>query len=225
MLPHFWSDCKMQILYTKALSLVDSNFTAKADKDGAFSGYAAATGNVDLGNDIIMKGAFSDWLKTADASRVRVLWNHDWDRPIGKNMAMTEDEKGLLVDGELLLDIKKAQETRTLIQNNAIDGLSIGYRVDDYSFDNNVRIIKKLSVLEYSFVTFAMNPNAIVNDMKSAKLDSVRDIENYLRDACGLSRNDAKTLISKIKNSRDDDSRLSNLATSLLKLNETLRGK
>ena len=53
----------MQILYTKALSLVDSNFTAKADKDGAFSGYAAATGNVDLGNDIIMKGAFNDWLK------------------------------------------------------------------------------------------------------------------------------------------------------------------
>ena len=51
---------------------------------------------------------------------------------------------------------------------------SIGYRVDDYSFDNNVRIIKKLSVLEYSFVTFAMNPNAIVNDMKSAKLDSVK---------------------------------------------------
>lgn len=217
----------MQILYTKALPLIDSNFMAKADNDGAFSGYAAATGNVDLGNDIIMKGAFSEWLKTADASRVRVLWNHDWDRPIGKNMAMTEDEKGLLVDGELLLDIKKAQETRTLIQNNAIDGLSIGYYVNkgDYTFENNVRIIKKLSVLEYSFVTFAMNPNAIVNDMKSAKLDSVRDIENYLRDACGLSRNDAKTLISKIKNSRDDDSRLANLATSLLKLNETLRGK
>ena len=214
----------MQILYTKALSLVDSKFTEQ-QKEGAFSGYAAATGNVDLGSDIILKGVFSDWLKIADASRVRVLWNHDWDRPIGKNMAMSEDDRGLLVDGELLLDIKKAQETRTLIQNNAIDGLSIGYRVDDFSYDNNVRVIKKLSVLEYSFVTFAMNPNAIVNDMKSAKLDSVRDIENYLRDACGLSRNDAKTLISKIKNSRDDDSRLSNLAASLLKLNETLRGK
>ena len=46
---------------------------------------------------------------------------------------MSEDDRGLLVDGELLLDIKKAQETRTLIQNNAIDGLSIGYRVDDFS--------------------------------------------------------------------------------------------
>lgn len=214
----------MQILYTKALSLVDSKFTEQ-QKEGAFSGYAAATGNVDLGSDIILKGAFSDWLKIADASRVRVLWNHDWDRPIGKNMAMSEDDRGLLVDGELLLDIQKAQEARTLVKNNAIDGLSIGYRVDDFSYDNNVRVIKKLSVLEYSFVTFAMNTNAIVNDMKSAKLDSVRDIENYLRDACGLSRNDAKTLISKIKNSRDDDSRLSNLAASLLKLNETLRGK
>ena len=64
-----------------------------------------------------------------------------------------------------LLDIKKHKKTRTLIQNNAIDGLS-GYRVDDFSYDNNVRVIKKLSVLEYSFVTFAMNPNAIVNDMK-----------------------------------------------------------
>ena len=44
-----------------------------------------------------------------------------------------------------------------------------------------------------------MNPNAIVNDMKSAKLDSVRDIENYLRDACGFRETMQKTLISKIK--------------------------
>ncbi|HNP02178.1 MAG TPA: HK97 family phage prohead protease [Agitococcus sp.] len=213
----------MQILYTKALSLVDSKFTEQ-QKEGAFSGYAAATGNVDLGSDIILKGAFSDWLKTADASRVRVLWNHDWDRPIGKNMAMSEDDRGLLVDGELLLDIKKAQETRTLIQNNAIDGLSIGYRVDDFSYDNNVRVIKKLSVLEYSFVTFAMNPNAIVNDMKSAKLDTVRDCEHYLRDVCKLSRSEAKTLISRIKQSRDDEPNYDEIAASLLKLNQTLRG-
>ena len=62
----------MQILYTEALSLVDSKFTEQ-QKEGAFSGHAAATGNVDLGSDIILKGAFGDWLKIADASRVRVL--------------------------------------------------------------------------------------------------------------------------------------------------------
>ena len=60
---------------------------------------------------------------------------------------MYEDDKGLAVDGELLLDIQKAQEARTLVKNNAIDGLSIGFRIDDFSYDNDTRIIKKLSVM------------------------------------------------------------------------------
>ena len=39
--------------------------------------------------------------------RVRVLWQHDWDKPIGKTLSMYEDDKGLAVEGELLLDIQK----------------------------------------------------------------------------------------------------------------------
>ena len=213
----------MRLHYTKALSLVDSNF--KEAGDGAFSGYAAVTGNIDLGGDIILKGAFSEWLDKADPSRVRVLWQHDWDKPIGKTLSMREDDNGLAVDGELLLDIQKAQETRTLVKNNAIDGLSIGFRIDDFSYDNDTRIIKKLSVMEYSFVTFAMNPNALVNDMKSCKLDTVRDCEHYLRDVCKLSRSEAKTLISKIKAIRDDEPNYDELAASLVKFNQTLRGQ
>ena len=212
----------MRLHYTKALSLVDSNF--KEAGDGAFSGYAAVTGNVDLGGDIILKGAFSEWLDKADPSRVRVLWQHDWNNPIGKTLSMREDDNGLAVDGELLLDIQKAQEARTLVKNNAIDGLSIGFRIDDFSYDNDTRIIKKLSVMEYSFVTFAMNPNALVNDMKSCKLDTVRDCEHYLRDVCKLSRSEAKTLISKIKAIRDDEPNYDELAASLVKFNQTLRG-
>lgn len=212
----------MRLHYTKAMALVDDNFNAESD--GLFKGYAAATGNVDLGGDIILKGAFNEWLQTADANRVRVLWQHDWDKPIGKTLSMYEDDKGLAVEGELLLDIQKAQEARTLVKNNAIDGLSIGYMIDDFAYENNVRIIKKLSVFEFSFVTFAMNPNAIVNDIKSAKLDTVRDCEHYLRDVCKLSRSEAKTLISRIKQSRDDEPNYDDIAASLLKLNQTLRG-
>ena len=44
-----------------------------------------------------------------------------------------------------------------------------------------------------------MNPNAIVNDMKSAKLDSVRDIENYLRDVVGFRETMQKRLLAKSK--------------------------
>jgi len=213
----------MRLNYTKALSLVDDNFDAQ--NEGMFTGYAAVTGNVDLGNDIILKGAFQDSLAKTDPSKVRVLWQHDWNNPIGKTFSMQEDDKGLRVDGELLLDIERARDTRTLIKNNAIDGLSIGFTIDDFSYDNNTRVIKKLTVHEYSFVTFAMNPQAIVNDIKSCKLESVRDCEHYLRDVCMLSRSEAKTLISKIKASRDDELNFDNLAASLLKLNQTLRGQ
>ena len=213
----------MRLHYTKALSLVDSNF--KEAGDGAYSGYAAVTGNTDLGGDIILKGAFSEWLEKADTSRVRVLWQHDWNNPIGKTLSMREDDNGLAVDGELLLDIQKAQETRTLVKNNAIDGLSIGFRIDDFSYDNDTRIIKKLSVIEYSFVTFAMNPNALVNDMKSCKLETVRDCERYLRDVCKLSQKEAKTLLSKLKAARDDAPDYNDVAALLVKLNQTLRGQ
>ena len=212
----------MRLNYTKALSLVDDNFDAQ--NEGMFTGYAAVTGNVDLGNDIILKGAFQDSLAKTDPSKVRVLWQHDWNNPIGKTFSMQEDDKGLRVDGELLLDIERARDTRTLIKNNAIDGLSIGFTIDDFSYDNNTRVIKKLTVHEYSFVTFAMNPNALVNDMKSCKLDTVRDCEHYLRDVCKLSRSEAKTLISKIKAIRDDEPNYDELAASLVKFNQTLRG-
>ena len=78
----------MRLHYTKAMALVDDNFNAESD--GLFKGYAGniVTGNVDLGGDIILKGAFNEWLQTADASRVRVLWQHDWDKPIGKTLSM-----------------------------------------------------------------------------------------------------------------------------------------
>jgi len=214
----------MRLQYTKALALVDKDFSE--EKEGLFKGYAASTGNIDRGNDIILKGAFTESLAKTDPSKIRVLWQHSWDNPIGKTLSMSEDDNGLLVEGELLLDIERARDTRTLIKNNAIDGLSIGFTIDDFSYDNNTRVIKKLTVHEYSFVTFAMNPQAIVNDIKSCKLESVRDCEHYLRDVCKLSRSEAKTLLSMLKKaiSRDDEPNLDDLAASLVKFNQTLRG-
>ena len=213
----------MRLQYTKALALVDKDFSE--EKEGLFKGYAAATGNIDRGNDIILKGAFTDSLAKTDPSKIRVLWQHSWDNPIGKTLSMSEDDNGLLVEGELLLDIERARDARTLIKNNAIDGLSIGFTVDDFSFDNNVRVIKKLTVHEFSFATFAMNTNAIVNDIKSAKLTTLRDCENYLRDACMMSRSEAKTFLSIVKKSRDVMDNEDEITASLVKLQQTLRGK
>lgn len=210
----------MQILYTKALALTPTDVNA----DGAFSGYAAKTGNIDRGGDIILRGAFEESLKTLDPSKVRVLWQHEWDEPIGRTFTIQEDEYGLKVTGELILEVARAAETRALVMKDAIDGLSIGFYVDDFSYENEVRIIKKATIVEYSFVTFAMNQDAIVTDMKSANIETIRDCENYLRDVCKLSKAQAKTFISKVKNSRDVRQDDSIVIASLMKLNNTLRG-
>lgn len=192
--------------------------------DGYFSGLAAVKNNVDMGGDVFLDGAF-DFSKIPQ-SKLRVFWNHNEDVVIGKHNTAIETEDGLSVSGNLILEIEKARETRILVQKEAIDGLSLGYFIhpSDYFYKDGIRHIKKVHPYEYSFVSLAMNKDAIVNEMKSATLETIRDCEQYLRDVCMLSRSEAKTLISRIKLSRDDEIDHGKLAASLVKLQQTLRG-
>ena len=57
-----------------------------------FKGYASTFGNVDLGNDIIEKGAFQETL--AKNAGLPILWQHSMQEPIGKSTTLYEDEKG-----------------------------------------------------------------------------------------------------------------------------------
>ena len=61
----------MRLHYTKAMALVDDNFNAESD--GLFKGYAAATGNVDLGGDIILKAHLTNGYKHQTPPRARTL--------------------------------------------------------------------------------------------------------------------------------------------------------
>lgn len=176
------------------------------EDDGSFKGYAARYGNVDLGYDMIVPGAFADFLKTDGVGKVKVLWQHSWRDPIGVSITMSEDDTGLLVEGRLLLGIQKADECRILAQNKAIGGLSIGYGVDKSSYTNGgVRILEKLTLDEYSFVTFPMNEEAVILDMKSQNLGTTKQCREYLVDALGLPLAQADQLIVKIRQAKEDE--------------------
>jgi len=69
---------------------------------GHFEGHAAVFGNVDLGNDVIERGAFKDFALNGDG-RLAVLWQHNQRQPIGV-ASVSEDFKGLRVVGELVLE-------------------------------------------------------------------------------------------------------------------------
>ena len=53
------------------------------EPDGSFSGYASLFGRVDLGRDVVERGAFSRSLAERGAAGVRMLFQHDPNQPIG----------------------------------------------------------------------------------------------------------------------------------------------
>jgi len=166
------------------------------DKEyGRFEGYGSVFGNKDLGNDVIEKGAFTKSIRKRKARGVKLLYQHKSDMPIGVFDEIKEDDHGLVVKGRLALKTQAGAEAYELLKMGALDGLSIGFRVNpqEVSYDKraNKRIIKEVDLMEVSLVTFPMNPQATVRSVKGEEI-SIREWENGLRDAFSLSRSEAK---------------------------------
>lgn len=155
------------------------------DSDGQISGYGSIFNNVDHGGDIMLPGAFKqscEKLRLSDG-KLKMLWQHDPSQPIGVWDSVREDEKGLRVQGRILSAVARGKEAIALLKAGAISGLSIGYKTDkcDYRTTDRgtFREIVEASLWETSLVTFPMNTEAGVTDVK--QLSSPRDVEQILR--------------------------------------------
>ncbi len=171
------------------------------DDSGTFEGYAAAFGNVDAVNDIILAGAFKASLKDHKGKKTMpaLLWQHIPSQPIGVWESMSEDEHGLFVKGRLLRDdVQQAKEAHALLKVGAISGMSIGYYARDYSMDEKtwIRTLKKIDLLEASLVTFPANDAARVTGVKGVEVKTIREFEAALRDVMGFSASEAKRIAS-----------------------------
>ena len=184
----------------------------KADDSGIFSGYASIFGNEDQGNDVVQKGAFTKSLEERPAPKVKMLFQHKTDEPIGVFENIYEDQKGLFVKGKLALGTQKGRDTYELLKIGALDGMSIGFKADPtkQGYNENkrgVRTLKEVDLMEISLVTFPMNEEAMVQSVKGNS-KSIREWEKILRDAGGLSRTEAKMgakALSETLNQRDAD--------------------
>jgi hypothetical protein len=169
---------------------------------GSFSGYASVFDTIDWYGDVVRPGAFAKTLaKWKTKGRLPpILWQHKSDQPIGAHIEMAEDETGLFVRGQLLVDeIEKAREAHALLKAKVISGMSIGFDVPDggmeYDGKANVWNLTELDLWENSLVTFPANQDAQVEEVKTilaqGKLPPPSDFEGLLRDA-GFSRKQAK---------------------------------
>lgn len=155
------------------------------DSKGMIRGFASTFGNVDLGDDVVEKGAFTRTIKESKGIWP-ILADHNPTDHIGWNMRASEDDKGLLVEGQIDLNTQKGAEKYSLAKKaqelGAKMGLSIGYMVIKAEPDREnprIRRLKEIKLFEYSIVTFPMNTMASITGIKAAaELDHAGKIEN-----------------------------------------------
>lgn len=190
----------------KTLSLSDCEI--KLADSGTFAGYASVFNGVDSYGDTILPGAYTDTLAKNGMPKMFIL-HRSYELPIGKWIDAGEDKKGLYVKGELTPNMSMANDVHAALQHGTLDGLSIGYglKKGDYAPSDKVeggRIIKKVSILsEISPVTFPADGKARI-DLSSVKseleeLQTIREIEYFLRDAGGFSKSVSEAVIARVK--------------------------
>lgn len=208
--------------------------------DGTISGYGSVFGNVDSHRDVVAKGAFKDTLyeaKSGTGSWPAMLLQHGIGddvaskMPIGVWTSMDEDDTGLLMEGKLALKTQRGAEAYELLKMKprpALSGLSIGYRTKKFTMgtknDKARRTLNAVDLVEVSLVTSPSNEKATVTSVKS-ELNTIREFENFLRDAGGYSIAQAKAIAADgykaIATLRDEDGEAEEISALLLKLKNT----
>lgn len=179
---------------------LDIPFKIKAvSEDGLFSGYGSVFNVVDSYKEVVAPGAFTETLQGRMPS---LLWQHRSGEPVGVYTAVREDNIGLYVEGKLALKTARGAEAYELLKMGAISGLSIGFitREDSYDKVSGIRTLKKVDLWEVSLVTFPANDAARISAVKSIEeIKTMRDAETVLREAYGLDRIEAKTLLARLR--------------------------
>lgn len=156
--------------------------------------YASTFGNVDGNDDVVLKGAYADTLKTdMPARQIKVKRNHQVI--IGAPVHAEEDSTGLLTVSRIS-DTDLGNETLVLIQDGALDELSIGFKALEKNFaitdGRRVREVKRAKLYEWSFMDdIPANDRARVVSYKS--LDDVMCVFDQMQSALWSLRNLAST--------------------------------
>jgi HK97 family phage prohead protease len=160
---------KMQI---ESKALAPFQLKAYDDDEMTFEGLAS-TWDIDLGNDKILPGAFTrtlnHWRESKKALPLIDMHEYGTVRAVvGKLLEAEETEEGLYTKWQVI-NSQDGQEIYARLKGNFVDGLSIGYRViGEAPVIDGVRNIRELQLKEVSVVIWGMNPQALVQSVKSA---------------------------------------------------------
>lgn len=152
-------------LRMKKLEFREEDKNGAGARVGKFSGYLAVYQNRDTYDSSLQRGCFSKSLAERDS--FPLLADHNETQVIGK-FAAKEDDHGLRIDAEILLDVQKGQDKWLALQSGAIDGLSVGFSCVREEWDATLKLVKihEAKLWEGSVVTFPANQEAFVDQLR-----------------------------------------------------------
>ena len=153
---------------TKMFTFDTSLKAVDTGQDGELKieGYASTTA-IDRSADVILASA---WTKSGGLSNFQrnpiLLFNHNYDKPIGKVVAMGTDSKGLKINGVIS---KSAGDVYNLVKEGVLSTFSVGFMIKDAEYDkqNDGLIVKDAELLEISVVSVPCNQDATFSVAKS----------------------------------------------------------
>ncbi|UCF19251.1 MAG: HK97 family phage prohead protease, partial [Gemmatimonadota bacterium] len=123
-------------------------------EDGTFSGRALVYGRefeTMFGPLVIEPGAFADSIKR-NRDRLKILWQHNQDEPIGRPLGLEDRPDGVHVRGRIS-KTTRGRDALILLRDRVVDELSAGVeRVEEVA--GKVSRLKRGELHEISLVTF-----------------------------------------------------------------------
>jgi HK97 family phage prohead protease len=140
-----------------------------APETGGIEGYAAVWGRRDAFGDVLARGAFAESLAAHAAAGTRplMLRGHDPKVIVGTWRSVVEDDKGLRVEGVLVLESRDGADAHALLLAKAMDGLSIGFRTVKATPASGGRVVHAVDLIEVSLVGRPAQPLARVTSIRS----------------------------------------------------------
>ena len=154
-----------------------STFKSHTEEDGSVMIRGmASTNDFDRAGDSISSDAWTKGGLSNFEKNPIILFNHDYNRPIGRATGLKTTENGL----ELTAKISKAaKDVVDLVKDGVLGAFSVGFRVKDadYLEETDGLKIKDAELFEVSVVSVPCNQSATFSLAKS--FDSMEEYENF----------------------------------------------
>ena len=159
----------------KIFNLTSTFKSVEANEDGSVNikGYAS-TNDTDRAGDVIDKEAWEKGGLDNFSNNPIILFNHDYNRPIGRATGLETDDRGLKLTANIS---KSAGDVTNLVKEGILRAFSVGFRVKDadYIEETDGLKISDAELFEISVVSVPANQAATFSVAKSFDTQSEYD--------------------------------------------------